>query len=200
MADNRKLLTPELQDRVIARVKECFDRATALWPIHADKFAIMPEIRYDIKNKFGGMAISGGAEDWTIRLNLILCYENEADFIEQTVGHEVAHLVQRVVFGLTKKVEGPKGVFTTKRVQSHGPEWREVMTKFGLKPRRCHTYDTSSIQVKSRVRKLAAPLPAAELIAVKQQKLKRRLQRDFLQLALEDQQLFADWCASITME
>jgi predicted SprT family Zn-dependent metalloprotease len=149
----RKLLTPELKQKVEKRVRELLDLAAAIWPDHTAKFQDAPVVRYDIKNRFGGVAITGGADDWTIRLNLILCYENEAHFIEQTVGHEVAHLVQRVVFGSTKRVEDPKtGKLAVKKIRSHGPEWRSVMVKFGLEAARTHKYDTTSIETKKRAR------------------------------------------------
>ena len=98
----RKLLTPALKAAVDKRVRELLDLSTSLWPEHKSKFQDAPEVRYDIKNRFGGVAITGGRDDWTIRLNIILCYENEEHFIEQTVGHEIAHLVCRIVHGNSK--------------------------------------------------------------------------------------------------
>jgi predicted SprT family Zn-dependent metalloprotease len=148
----RKLLTRDRVEKVEKRVRELLDKASEIWPDKKAKFEDAPTIRYDIKNRFGGVAISGGKEDWTIRLNLILMYENEEDFLHNTVGHETAHLICRVVYGSTKKVtEGGKTV--VKKVRSHGPEWRQVMIELGLKPAVYHTYDTSSIQVKKRKRK-----------------------------------------------
>src|SRR5574343_266698 len=131
-ASARKLLTPVLREKVEKRVRECLDLGTNLWPEHSAKFQDAVDIRYDVKNRIGGQAISGGLDDWTIRLNLIICYENEKDFIRQIVGQEVAQLSQRVVFGMTKTVI-VKGAPVIKKVRPHGPEWREVMTKLGLK-------------------------------------------------------------------
>jgi len=145
----RKLLTPEFKRKVEARVRQCLEIAQKKYP-DLD-FETMPEIRYDIKNRFGGIAITGGRDDWTIRLNLILAYENEEDFIKQTVGHEVAHLIQRRAYGATKVVE-QKGQKVTKKIRSHGPEWRECMILLGLVPHVTHKYDTSSIEVKKRHR------------------------------------------------
>lgn len=147
----RKLLTRDRAEKVEKRVRELLDKAAEIWPKHKERFQDAPIIRYDIKNHFGGVAISGGTDDWTIRLNLILMYENEEDFLHNVVGHEVAHLIQRVVYGMTKEVvEGGKKVI--KKVRSHGPEWRQVMVELGLKPAAYHTYDVSSIQTKKRKR------------------------------------------------
>lgn len=190
----RKLLTPELRQKVEKRVRELLDLATAIWPDHTAKFQDAPDIRYDIKNRFGGVAITGGREDWTIRLNLILCYENESNFIEQTVGHEVAHLVQRVVYGATKLVEDRKtGKREVKKIRSHGPEWRGVMTKFGLEAARTHKYDTTSIEVKKRARSKRGahltPAQAADML--------KRLATGFKRLNDDAKREFINQCEAV---
>lgn len=190
----RKLLTPELKQKVEKRVRELLDLAAAIWPDHTAKFQDAPVVRYDIKNRFGGVAITGGAEDWTIRLNLILCYENEAHFIEQTVGHEVAHLVQRVVFGSTKMVEDKKtGKREVKKIRSHGPEWRSVMVKFGLEAARTHKYDTSSIETKKRARSKRGahltPAQTADMI--------KRLSTGFKRLSDDAKREFVMMCEEL---
>ena len=53
--DNRKLLTPELQAKIERRVRECLDIATKQWPQHEAKFQDAVMIRYDVKNRFGGL-------------------------------------------------------------------------------------------------------------------------------------------------
>lgn len=187
-ANARKLLTPALREKVEKRVRECLDIATLTWPEHTAKFQDAVDIRYDIKNRFGGVAISGGRDDWTIRLNLILCYENEEDFIEQTVGHEVAHLIQHVVFGFTKQVV-EKGETKTKKVMAHGKEWRQVMGVLGLKAARCHTYDTSSIDIKKRPRsKKGQPLTLQGLLD-----MQKRLQTGFKRLPPSAMKDFMEW-------
>lgn len=198
-ADNaRKLLTPALREKVEKRVRECLDMAAKLWPDHAARFQDAPEIRYDIKNRFGGVAISGGRDDWTIRLNLILCYENEEDFIHQTVGHEAAHLIQFAVFGHTKKVV-EKGETKIKKVRAHGPEWREVMVKLGLKPAVYHKYDTSSIETSSRRKRARdgqvigdGSMPSAEELRILMD-MRRRLETGFKRLPTSAKQEFVDW-------
>jgi len=185
----RKLLSPELRVKVEKRVRELLDFSANRWPEHAAKFQDAPDIRYDVKNRFGGLAVSGGREDWTIRLNLILCYENEEHFIKHTVGHEVAHLVCRVVYGVTKQVE-EKGQTVTKKVRSHGKEWRSVMVEFDLKPNTYHTYDTSSIEIKKRARsKRGAPLTPSQTLD-----MLKRLQTGFRRLDKDAKQEFMDWC------
>lgn len=196
-AQKRKLLTPELKARVELKVRHYLDLATALWPDHAAKFNDAPKIRWDIKNRFGGTAQSGGPDDWTIRLNLILCYENMDQFIDSpksTVAHEVAHLVQHVVFGFTKQVEDKAtGKKVTKKVRAHGPEWREVMVKLGQEPNRCHTWDTSSIEVKKRKR--AKPGSLLDLLKVVD--MRRRLMTGVKRLDSDSLREFIRECEQI---
>ena len=57
-----------------------------------------------------------------------LLNENTDHFIEQTVGHEWAHLAAANLHG--------------HKIRSHGPEWKAVMHKLGLDAARCHAYTT----------------------------------------------------------
>jgi SprT protein len=59
----------------------------------------------------------------TIHLNKKLFTENINTF-NQTIGHEVAHLINYEVYGK----------------RGHGPTWKNVMIMMGLEPRRCHSY------------------------------------------------------------
>jgi predicted SprT family Zn-dependent metalloprotease len=191
----RKLLTPALKLKVEQRVLEVFNQAKALYPEHAKEFDELPEIRYDVKNRVGGMAITGGRDDWTIRLNLILCYENEEDFIKQTVGHECAHLICRRVHGNTKQV-AEKGQMVTKKVRSHGKEWKSVMVKLDLKPKTYHTYDTSSIETRGRRRaKRGELIPITQVI-----EMIKRLQNGYKRLPDDAKIHFAEWVADIQQQ
>ncbi len=184
----RKLLTDELRGKVEDRVRELLMLSSKIWPQFGKEFEIMPTIRYDVKNRFGGFAITGGVDDWTIRLNLILCYENEDHFIEQTVGHEVAHLVTRKVFGLTKEVE-ENGKKVVKKVRSHGKEWRSVMINFNLPPETCHKYDTSSIDITPRSRSPRG----APLTPMQSMDMLKRLETGFRRLDKESKLAFIRW-------
>jgi predicted SprT family Zn-dependent metalloprotease len=185
MTPSRKLLTTELKAKIEARIRECFDKAKVLYPEFAEKFDEMPTIRYNIKNRVGGMAITGGVDDWTIRLNLILCYENEDDFVFQTVGHEAAHLIQRAVYGSIT----PEG----KKVRSHGKEWKSVMVALGMKPATYHKYDTSSIDTgKKRRAKNGAVVTASGLAD-----MIKRLQNGYKRLPDAGKEQFADWIEKI---
>jgi|TARA_B110001454_G_scaffold192238_1_gene192413 SprT protein len=86
---------------------------------------LKPLIKYDLKGKCGGQAI------WPniIRVNLPLLFNNEEDYLEQTIGHEYAHLLNDKLWGLGQ-------------TKDHGTEWKSVMVSFDLEPKRCHNYVT----------------------------------------------------------
>lgn len=97
-----------------------------------------PEIRYDLVGKAAGQAIYDkfGNPIHTIRINPVLLNENEKHIIEQTVPHEMAHVVVSQVW------QEERG----SRVKGHGHEWQSVMRLFGLQPDRCHNLDTTTIR------------------------------------------------------
>jgi SprT protein len=142
-----QLLTPELRKKIEVKIRECLEIAEKRYE---QKFE-MPEVRYDIKNTDGGTATF---QQWLIRLNLILCFENEAHFIATTVPHEVAHLVARRVYHNAIAATG-------KKMRPHGKEWKEVMELFKLQPKVTHSYDVTSIARKPR-RKRGSKLRGAE--------------------------------------
>ena len=71
-------------------------------------------------------------QQWRIQLNEQLCKENTEDFMNDTIPHEVAHLVAYKVFG----------------DDGHGEGWRSVMRALGLNPTRCHDYNTRNVNGK----------------------------------------------------
>mgnify|MGYP000996666110 CR=1 FL=1 len=112
-------LPPDLIRRVDGKVIETYLLAEKLYGRHFE----LPTIVWDLRGLCAGRA------QWPsnrIRLNPIFLTENPEAFIRQTVPHEIAHLVNRSLFGAA--------------VKSHGPEWKNVMRGFGLEPLRCHNY------------------------------------------------------------
>ena len=85
----------------------------------------MPSVSYDLNSTIGGTA---NYSLWHIQVNTRLLVENKDDYLINTIGHEVAHLVTSDNHG--------------ESVKSHGKEWAETMAVFGLEPERCHNYKT----------------------------------------------------------
>lgn len=161
------LLTPELKEKVNARIQHCIDVAEK----HHKVKLPFPEVRYDIRTWMGGLAYHPKN---LIRLNLILLVENEDHYIEHTVAHEAAHLITRSVVKL------PEG---RKRILSHGKEWRSTMELLGLPPEVKHHYDCSSIEKRGYTRR---PKEAIRLSKV------QRLLKQVWKLSDDEQNLFLD--------
>ena len=120
-----KDLIARAEDKVI----EVYIQAQSIWKQAFD----LPSVDFDLLGCCAGRA---HYRKNRIRLNPVLLLEHQANFIEETVPHEVAHLLTRTLY------LGPG------RIKPHGPEWKSVMLALGLKPIRCHNYDVSNAQVR----------------------------------------------------
>lgn len=106
-----------IQQRCVDRIVQCHSLVNTTMA--------SPTVSFDLRGTTAGQAYPGKNH---IRLNGQLLNENIDDFIEQTVGHEWAHLAAANLHG--------------QKIRSHGPEWKRVMQRLGLDPARCHTYTT----------------------------------------------------------
>lgn len=91
-----------------------------------------PKIIYQQRGTSAGTA---WLHAWEIRLNPVLLIENQQQFIDEVVPHELAHLLVFHQFG---------------RVPPHGKEWRWVMESvLQVSARRTHQFEISSVQSKT---------------------------------------------------
>lgn len=94
----------------------------------------VPPVTFNVRGRAAGKAVfnrrTGAAE---IRLNAELLRRYPVEMIQQTVPHEVAHVVTRAWWGGA--------------AQSHGREWQSVMTLFGKSASRCHSMDVVPTRV-----------------------------------------------------
>ena len=93
-----------------------------------------PKVHFDLKGKAAGMVIFKPGYPVIIRYNIEILKENDQAFIQETVPHEVAHLVARQVYG--------------NRIKPHGIEWRSIMQVFGAKAKRCHNFAIKPINTR----------------------------------------------------
>lgn len=119
----------ETQQIAEANVRKYINKASLIF---GQKFPI-PRITWSLRGKTAGTACYSR---WVINLHPELA-ERVGEEYEQTVGHEIAHLV----------TDRTHGVMHTRRGQhiSHGWAWKSVMRRLGLNPERCHTYDMTGI-------------------------------------------------------
>jgi len=94
-----------------------------------------PYLSFKLKGRTAGKA---SYQKWTIKINLVLLKENWDDMINQTLPHEIAHLVAWHVYGQC--------------IKPHGREWKSIMRAFGKKPSRCHALDTTNSAVRTMAR------------------------------------------------
>lgn len=125
------------QERVTADVAALMAKATSLFNRQFPAYTI----RFDIKGGTAGSVSfvrgwGGSIRDVVIRFNPALLEREGETMIQNTVPHEVAHLVAEVLYGEFGNKIG------------HGPKWKAVMRMFGVTPSRCHDYDVSDLKQK----------------------------------------------------
>ncbi|MCG7874030.1 MAG: SprT-like domain-containing protein [Candidatus Thiodiazotropha lotti] len=94
-----------------------------------------PEILFDLKGKSAGLLVIHPSGQMKIRYNSTLLAQYGEKFLEQTVPHEVAHLLARRLYGQS--------------IKPHGSEWRSIMSYFNVPANRCHSFDTSQSAARS---------------------------------------------------
>jgi len=129
MVKDGGMLTQEHTDAVMARLDELEKLAEKMFGRTFDS----PTVYFDVRGTKGGFHRRG-----EIHLNPVLLVENFDHYLHQTVGHEYAHFIQRIIYPYSKP---------------HGWEWKHCMRYLGLTPKRCHSYDTSNARVCRRVHK-----------------------------------------------
>lgn len=118
--------TVECMEKVRFYVEELRTRAGIILP--------MPRITFDLRGTTAGRAFYTQNR---VAFNPILLDQNPEHFVQQTVGHEVAHLAAFVKHG--------------GHIKPHGPEWSRIMWALRLPARRCHNYDVSTITGQRRI-------------------------------------------------
>lgn len=94
-------------------------------------------VRFDLKGTCAGKACWRGEEFW-MQFNLDIAAENLDEYLNRTVPHELAHILQY------KYARGSK---------PHGPEWdRFCVILTGKTMPRCHSYDVNHLRRKRNVK------------------------------------------------
>lgn len=109
-------------DLVHGKVEECYVKAEAFFSVKL----VRCQVEFGLTGKCAGRAHIG---ENRIRLNSIFLLRELRDMIDDTVPHEVAHV-------LTRRVYPKRG-----RVKPHGKEWKFIMEMvLDIPAIRCHTY------------------------------------------------------------
>lgn len=106
--------------QLYAQVENCYLKAEHFFKRSFPRPAILLNLR-------GNNAGTATPQKNLLRFNQQLLQENHQHFLNQTVPHEVAHLIAYFLFGLS--------------IKPHGKEWQHIMTAvYQLPPKRCHQY------------------------------------------------------------
>jgi SprT protein len=138
-ADEIRALLGEPSPSVKSQVDEAIAHTlevlrTKLPPEIADKLPPTPVVVFDLKGAVAGQAWLGQNK---VRLNLALL-NNPAyteDMLNQTVPHEVAHLVTYRIWPTAK---------------AHGRQWAYIMNLLGKPAKRCHQYEVEPARKHAR--------------------------------------------------
>lgn len=89
-----------------------------------------PKIVWDLKGRTAGIARYFGLNDHrnAIRLNFDVLNANVEDFINDTIPHEVSHMIVFDIYGTN--------------IKPHGCEWKRIATELGSSGNRCHVNET----------------------------------------------------------
>jgi SprT protein len=113
------------QDTIRTKVLDLCDKARAKFELDLPT----PRITFDLRGHCAGQYVRK-LERETLRFNFDLLNRYPQEMLDQTVPHEVAHLVAR-------------HVHMGRRIRSHGREWQAIMRFFGCEPSRCHNMETT---------------------------------------------------------
>jgi SprT protein len=109
---------------------QCKQKLAALYQIFRKNniHMKMPSISFDLRGKTAGQAY---LQKHHVQFNAILLNENPKAFLDEIIGHELAHLA----------------AFQGFKETGHGARWKQCMAMIGLEPKRCHNLDTSNSTV-----------------------------------------------------
>lgn len=93
-----------------------------------------PTIRYTLSGTTAGKAYY---KEWMVNFQPVLMVENWQDFLDETIAHEVSHLVCHARHGIIRQ---------GRNRSIHGYAWKQIMRDLGYNPQRTHSYDTSNCQ------------------------------------------------------
>jgi len=126
-----------LKEVIAARYEAWWARAQVVWPQ-------TKRVRLEFRRMgaTAGMAYYG--PDSRVELHPDYCLSNAKDMVEDTIPHEIAHIVAHQIFG-------------RQRIRPHGAEWQGIfMGLTGRVASRCHAYGKPEAAVARLARQVLA--------------------------------------------
>lgn len=126
-----------MPERLNARVEACYQLAEAFFKQRFKR----PEVSLKLRGQKAGVA---HLDQNLLRFNDQLYRANTEHFLQQTVAHEVAHLVAHQLYG--------------GQIRPHGEEWQLIMRGvYELMPDRCHSYEVARRKASRYIYRCACP-------------------------------------------
>ena len=135
-------ITKAVQARALAKVEEGYKKAEAYYSRTFNR----PTVLFNLRGKTGGTANHGTN---TLKFHPVFLMENEEHYIESTIPHEVAHLIDAVVNpdNYCRSLEALRRRGYRGR-QLHGADFKFVMEVVleAADSARCHTYSITNLK------------------------------------------------------
>jgi len=130
----------ELRLQARQRIAHAVELGNLAWGRNREPMR-MPTCSFDLRGQTAGQACrqqlpTGELKALHVRLNAELMATNTREMLEQTIPHEVAHLLARHYFGAD--------------ISPHGVEWQRVMRSLGVVPERTHKMPATAARVVAR--------------------------------------------------
>jgi SprT protein len=134
------MLTTTQKQQIAEKIEACFVTCEARF----NRTFRRPSVKYALRGTTAGTAHPG---KWELNFHPVLAAENWEDYINNTVPHEVAHLIDYDVYRRDAELAARQSMFRGRRQKRsiHGPTWKSIMRILGCDPSRCHSYDTSGV-------------------------------------------------------
>jgi len=139
----------ELKNLVYNKVKELINKFNTAYNKDFD----IPEIKFTKRGATAG-CVTYKNNNTFLNFNMVLLKENTDHFIKQTVPHEVSHYCVWLLYGHQYSSNGRRII--------HGKDWKNMMTFFGVDPKRCHNYNTDNCSKKRKIKKFSYKCDCSE--------------------------------------
>lgn len=138
-----------IPNEIKQRVNERIERDIEVAEKHFGIKIKFPNVVYKKRGTVAGVAKH---YMWEIDLNPVLLMENLDEMINDTVPHELAHLIDYQLhpenFASGRITMTRSGRYRREKRSVHGPTWKNIMIVLGVDPSRTHNMDTTNSRVK----------------------------------------------------
>jgi len=125
------------------KIKELFEeKLTKLIELYEEKTSFKlkrPIITYDLKGKVAGKALRK-TNQIKLNIDLVMNEKTRTEMLEQTLGHELAHII-------VNQKHRPSSY----RILPHGWEWQTAMHNLNLNPEIYHTMETKPARITYKI-------------------------------------------------